>query len=34
MTHQNQLVVIDGPEQGERFNLRSGTFRFLGRGDR
>lgn len=33
MTHQNQLVVIDGPEQGERFNLRSGTFRLIGRLD-
>ena len=33
MPQQNQLVIIDGPIHGTRFNLKSGTFRLIGRLD-
>ena len=33
MQQQNQLVIIDGPVHGTRFNLKSGTFRLIGRLD-
>jgi hypothetical protein len=33
MESTNSLVVIDGPVLGERFKLKSGTFRLIGRLD-
>lgn len=33
MKHQNRLVIIDGPVHGTRIDLKSGTFRLIGRLD-